>query len=369
MRRTSRGTARIGRMLGLVLAVGVVGCSPPKENGGGQAPPTPTPDKKTAATESGKRIKVAVVVDTGGKDDKSFNAAADLGLQRAIKELGIDGQTIESKEAADYQTNLTNTASQGSDLVVAVGTNMESALEGVAKQFPNVKFAIVDGKAPEGATNCISLQFKEEQGTFLAGFVAASVSKTKKIGFVGGQQIPLIKKFEAGYRAGAKAAGFDPDKQVLSAYTGDWVDLTKGRSQAELEFNNGADIIFHAAGKSGLGVIEAAKAKGPGFYAIGVDQDQDGEAPGRVLTSMVKHVDTAVFDTIKRVKDGQFQAGTHIYDLKEGGVGLSEMKFTRQDVPAAVQDRLKQLSELVAGGQVVPPTTLEEVAKFQPPKL
>ena len=182
---------------------------------------------------------------------------------------------------------------------------MEDALKEVAPQFPNVKFAIVDGAAPDGASNCASLKFREEQGTYLAGFLAASMSKTKKIGFVGGEEIPLIKKFEAGYRAGAKTAGYDPDKQVIRAYTNNWDDVSKGRNNADLEFANGADIIFAAAGKAGLGVIQSAKEKGGGLHAIGVDQDQDGIAEGRVLTSVVKHVDTAVYDTTKRAKERQ----------------------------------------------------------------
>jgi len=193
------------------------------------------------------------------------------------------------------------------------------------------------------------------------------MSRTKKIGFVGGEKIPLIEKFEAGYRAGAKTA--DPAVQVLSAYTGDWNDLEKGKSQAAQEFGNGADIVFHAAGKAGLGVIQAAAEKGKGFYAIGVDRDQDGEAPGRVLTSMVKKLDNAVFDTVKRLKEGQFTPGTHVYDLQADGVGLSEMKYTKQDVPQDVLARLDRLSKMIADGQITPPTTLEQAAAFQPPKM
>ncbi len=251
----------------------------------------------------------------------------------------------------------------------AVGYKMEDALKEVAAQFPNVKFAIVDGSAPEGAQNCSALQFKEQEGTFLAGYLAALVSKTHTIGFVGGEQGALIGKFEAGYKAGAKTAGLNPDTQVKVAYTGDWNDQSKGKSQAMQEFGAGADIIFQAAGKAGLGVIQAASEKGTGFYAIGVDQDQDGEAPGRVLTSMVKHVDTAVYDTIKKVQAGQFAPGAHVYDLKEGGIGLSEMKHTKQDIPADVLAKLEKVTKMVADGQIVPPSKVEDVAAFQPPKL
>lgn len=364
----NRWIARIGGWIGLLALAGLTGCpNAPQQNGGASTGPS-----TAGGPAQVKGIRAALVLDTGGVDDKSFNAAAYAGLQKAKTDLGLGENgvsMVESKTPSDYKTNLTNYATQGYDVVFAVGYKMEEALKEVAPQFPNVKFAIVDGNAPADAPNCAALKFKEEQGSFLAGFLAASVSKTKKIGFVGGEEIDLIKKFEAGYRAGAKTAGFDPDKQVLRAYTGDWNDLTKGRNNAEQEFGNGADVIFQAAGKGGLGVIEAAKAKGNGFYAIGVDQDQDGVVPGSVLTSMVKHVDTAVYDTIKRVKEGKFTGGTTLYDLKSGGVGLSEMKYTKQDVPADVLAKLDKLRQMIEDGQVTPPTTLETVKSFQPPKL
>ena len=351
-----------GVMLVLAL-VGLAGC------------PSPPPAGKIAApgaASGGQGFRAALVVDTGGIDDRSFNAAANEGRKRAQADLGLNDRSfslIQSKAKADYKTNLTQFASQGYDLVIAVGQNMEDALKEVAPQFPNVKFAIVDGAAPEGASNCASLKFREEQGTFLAGFLAASMSRTKKIGFVGGEEIDLIKKFEAGYRAGAKTAGFDPDKQVVRAYTNNWDDVTKGRTIAEQEFGNSVDIIFAAAGKAGLGVIEAARAKGTGFYAIGVDQDQDGIAEGRVLTSVVKHVDTAVYDTTRRAKEHKFEPGALTYDLKQGGVDLSAMKYTRKDVPADVLAKLQKLRKLVEDGAVSPPTTLESVKDFHPPKL
>ncbi len=375
---TRRRTLQWLAMGGLAV-VGLMGCN----NGGGSeentgsgkaSQPTVTPGAATPATptKGGKAVRAALVLDTGGVDDKSFNAAAWAGLQKAQTELGMgkdDVRYVESKDPSEYKQKLSAFASQGYDVVFAVGYKMEDALKEVSAQFPDVKFAIVDGNAPEGSQNCTALQFKEEQGTFLAGYVAALVSKSHTIGFVGGEEIPLIKKFQAGYMAGAKAAGLDPDTQVKVAYTGDWNDQSKGKSQALQEFGAGADVVFQAAGKAGLGVIQAAREKGTGFYAIGVDQDQDGEAPGRVLTSMVKHVDTAVFDTVKKVQAGQFTPGKHIYDLKEGGIGLSEMKHTKQDISADVRAKLEKMTKMVVDGQVVPPTTIEEVAAFQPPKM
>jgi basic membrane protein A len=353
-------------MLGAWLIVALAGCSSPKsEPVSTPASPT-TPSATTGEKPDNKPIRAALVLDVGGPDDKSFNAAAVAGLDRAEKELGVEKRYLESQSDADYQANLTTLANGGYDIVFAIGYKMHDALAAVAPQFPNVKFAIVDSDAPN-LPNCAGLEFKEEQGSFLAGYLAASVTKTKIIGFVGGEQIPLIEKFEAGYKAGAKTA--DPNVRVVATYTGDWNDVNKGKQQAEQEFGNGADIIYHAAGKAGLGVIQAASEKGTGFYAIGVDQDQDGEAQGRVLTSMVKHTDNAVFDTIKRVKAGQFQPGTQLYDLKSDGVGLSEMKYTKQDIPADVLSRLDKITQLIKDGQIVPPTTLKEEETFQPPKI
>ena len=365
MKQSSYRVAKFGVLAAIVALAGCLSTPP---QGGVNATPGTTPP---AGGVSGKPFRAALVLDTGGVDDKSFNAAAYAGLTKAKTELGLGDKgaaMVESKTPSDYKSNLTNYATQGYDVVFAVGFKMQDALKEVAPQFPNVKFAIVDGSDPK-EPNCSALQFKEEQGCFLAGFLAASMSKTKKIGFVGGEEGDLIKKFEAGYRAGAKAAGFDPDKQVLRSYTGDWNDTAKGRSNADLEFGNGADIIFAAAGKAGLGVITAAEAKGKGYYAIGVDQDQDAVSKGRVLTSMVKHVDTAVFDTISRVKEGKFQAGANVYDLKQGGVGLSEMQFTKQDVPAELLAKLDKLKKMVEDGKIVPPTKLEDVKSFSPPKL
>lgn len=365
-------TRRAVCLVGLLAVVGLTGCPGPKqESGTGETTPKTADGTKPPVTP-GKRFRAALVLDVGGVDDKSFNAAAWAGLQKAQKDLGLgtdDVKYVETKSAADYTSNLRTFATQGYDVVIAVGFAMEDALKQVAAESPDVKFAIIDGNAPAGAVNCVSLKFKEEQGSFLAGYVAAAVSRTKKIGFVGGMQIPLIEKFEAGYKAGAKAAGFDPNTQVLASYTGDWNDISKATSQANQLFGNGVDIIFQAAGKAGLGVIRAAKEKGKGFYAIGVDRDQDDEAPGSVLTSMVKHLDTAVYDTVKKAKEGQFTPGAQLYDLKQGGIGLSEMKYTKQDVPPAVLENVKKLSGMIADGRLTPPATLSELAAFQPPKL
>jgi len=354
---------------GVILAVAALllgGCPASKTGSNGPTTPERSADRRVTGNTG---ARAALAIDIAGVDDKSFNAASWSGLQRARTELGMgEGSVkyVEAREVSDYKTNLAAFASQNYDLVFAGSYAFADALKEVAPQFPKVKFAIIDGDAPN-LPNCASLQFRSQEGTYLAGYLAASMSKTRTIGFVGGKEIPIIKTFEAGYIAGAKTA--DPRVKVLRTYTGDWNDVSKGKSQATQQFANGADIVFHAAGKAGLGVIQATREKGAGFYAIGVDQNQDAIAPGRVLTSVLKRVDVATFDTVKRVNEGRFTPGKRVYGLKDGGVALTEMKYTRKNIPAAVLARLEKLSRMVAEGRVVPPSTPEAAAAFQAPKM
>ena len=326
--------------------------------------------KPSGPAGNAKQFRAGLAVDIAGVDDKSFNAASWAGMQRADTDfhLGPNGvRYIEAHTPADYQTNMEAFASQGYNVVFAGSYSFDDALAAVAPQFPKTKFAIIDGDAPPNSPNCAAIHFHEEQSSFLAGYLAGAMTKSKTIGFVGGMDVPLIQKFEAGYRAGAKTA--NPAVRVVSAYTGDWNDISKGKTQATQEFADGADIVFQAAGKSGLGVIEAAKERGPGYYAIGVDSDQDGIAPGRVLTSVIKRVDVAVYDTIQDTLQNKFTPGTHIYDLKSGGVGITDMRYTKQDVPPAVLANLTKLTNMIENGTLKPPTRLPDVSAFQPPKL
>lgn len=332
------------------------GCSKTQQTTSGSGPGVPSKPK----------IRAAVVTDVGGVGDMSFNAMAWEGLQRAGKGLNIEAKLVESKEQADYVTNLSKLADQGYDLVFAIGFLMEDAVKQVAPKYPKVKFAIVDGNAPTVA-NAVSLKFREEEGCFLAGALGGGVSKTGKIGFIGGMDVPLIRKFEAGYTAGAKT--MRPDIKVMAAYTGKFDDPGKGKELALTQFSQGADIIFHASGSCGLGVIDAAKSKGPGFYAIGVDADQDGIAQGSVLTSMMKRVDNAVYSTCKSVVAGKFQPGEQLFGLKDSGIGLSPMRYTKQDVSPEVSAKIEKLKQLIIEGKLMPPKTAKEVSTFVAPKL
>lgn len=345
-----------GVMLATALSgVFLAGCNSAPSKGGEGA--TSTTSGSTGSTD--KKLTIGIVFDKGGIDDKSFNASAWKGMEKAKSELGVEVKSLESREEKDYESNLTAMVDQGCDLIIGVGINMQSAMEKVAKDNADSKFALVDAYAD--LPNLRGLKFKEEEGSFLAGYLAGLMSTSKKIGFVGGQQIPLIVKFYSGYVAGAKMA--NPAIEALPPkYTGDWNNVDVAKEAAKALFGAGADIVYHAAGKAGLGVITAAKEGNK--MAIGVDSDQDELAPGFVLTSMVKSVDAAVFSSIKDLIDGKFTPGEVIYDLKAGGVGLSEMKFTKDKIGAANIEKVNQVKEQILSGEIKVPTDEASLASF-----
>ncbi len=325
----------------------------------------PKPAADTARVEPGG-IEAAMVTDAGGIDDRSFNASAWEGLKRAQAELGASVRYVESREQSDYKTNLSALADQGNNVVFAIGYLMEDALKDVAARYPQTKFVIIDGSAPK-LDNCQSVKFREEEGAFLVGFIGGSVSKTGTLGFVGGMEGPLIKKFECGYRAGALTAR--PDARVIVKYVGSWTDVPKAKEFARAAIQQGADIVFHAAGKAGLGVLDAA-AEAPGHvYGIGVDRDQDEEHPGRVLTSMLKDVKGAVFGAVREIKEGTWRPGETTLGVKEGGLNVSPMRFTRKIVPASAFRRLDAAKEMIAKGTLTVPATETDMPAFVPPKL
>ncbi len=358
-------------------ALAITGCpnpnagkdSPVPPNSGYTSAPSASPGASmspgTGATSGATRkIKAGLVTDVGGVNDKSFNTLAWEGLQRAGKEFGAEIKYTESKQNADYVANLSQFARAKYDVVFAVGFLMQDAVKEVAAKYPDTKFAIIDGDAPD-APNAVSYKFKEEEGSFLAGAMAAGVSKSGTVGFVGGMEMPLIKKFEVGYTAGAKT--INPKVNVTVGYAGKFDDPQRGQEIALSQMGAGADVVFHAAGATGTGVIKAVQGKGAGYYAIGVDKDQDGEAPGRVLTSMVKKVDVAVYDVCKAVASDSFKPGTIILGLKDGAVGLSEMKYTKKDIPAPVMAKVEALQKQITDGTLKPPSTPEELATFKAP--
>ena len=313
---------------------------------------------ETPASQAPAALKVGLVFDVGGRGDKSFNDAAYAGLERAKRELGVDFVTLETGEGTDREAAMRQLAAGGSKLVFGVGFLFSDDIRQLATEFPDTKFACIDYTVKEGETlppNLVALKFKEEEGSFLVGALAARLSRTHTLGFVGGMEIPLIKKFEAGYRAGVKAV--DPSAKVLVKYAGTtgsaFKDPTKGKELALAEYHHKADIIFHASGSTGLGVFEAARELKK--LAIGVDSDQNDEAPGFVLTSMIKRVDNAVFDTIHEVSTGGWTGGVRVFGLKEDGVGWVYDDRNRALIPDPVKATVDSLrAEIVAGRIAVP---------------
>jgi basic membrane protein A and related proteins len=313
----------------------------------------------------GEAVDVGIVFDMGGRGDKSFNDGAYIGAERAEKELGVRIRFIEPGEGSDREAGLRLLAAEGMDIVIGVGFIFTDDITQLAKEYPNTNFAGVDyslsqdkdGKVIEPPPNLAALKFREEQGSFLVGAIAALVGKSKKVGFVGGMNFPLIHKFELGYIAGVKSVC--PDCEVLTQYAGVTPEAFrnpgKGKELALSQYQQGVNIIFHASGSTGLGVFEAARQTNK--LAIGVDADQFNEAPGFVLTSMVKRVDNAVFDAIKRVKEKRFKGGIYQYGLAEDGVGYVYDKNNEKLIPAAVRARVEALKQEIIAGRITVPST------------
>jgi basic membrane protein A len=318
-----------------------------------------------AVPPTGDTVDVGVVFDLGGRGDKSFNDGAYLGAERAEKELGVRVRFIEPGEGSDRESGLRLLAAEGMDLVIGVGFIFTDDLTQLAKEYPNTRFAGVDysvatdkaGKVIPPPANLAALKFREEQGSFLVGALAALVGHSNKVGFVGGMDFPLIQKFEMGYKAGVKKVC--PSCQVISQYAGVTPEAFrnpgKGKELALSQYQQGVNVIFHASGSTGLGVFEAARQTGK--LAIGVDADQYKEAPGFVLTSMVKGVDNAVFDAIRRVKEHRFEGGIYQYGLAENGVGYVYDVNNEKLIPADVRARLESLKQDIIAGKIQVPST------------
>jgi basic membrane protein A len=341
-----RETVTARRLIGILLAINALLIA-----GGAAA-------FHAGADDSKARVHIGLVFDVGGKNDKSFNEAAWRGLQRARDDLGASIRYIEPTEGADRETALRTLASRKLDLVIGVGFIFGPDLERLAAQFPDVRFAGVDYSPSDHAPqlpNLAGLRFREHEGSFLVGAIAGLVTRTKVVGFVGGMKIPLIRKFEAGYIAGVQHVC--PSCRVVSAYAGTepkaFADPSLGAELAAAQYSQGADIIYHAAGKTGDGVFEAARQRGQ--RAIGVDSDQFDVAPCCVITSMVKRVDVAVVDIAKDIIAGKFKGGIHELGLAEHGVGFVSDERNRKLVPPEVVDRVNALAQDIIAGKIQVP--------------
>jgi len=291
--------------------------------------PTAAPSEPTAAPAvSGKTYKVALVISLLG--DKSFNDSAARGIEFVKSEFkDVETKIIENQDVGEQQLAARAMAEQGYDLVVTVGFGSADWTDQIAAEYPDTKFAIIDAvlKSPNGT----GLTFREDEGSFTVGMVAAMLTKTKKVGYVGGMDVPLLRRFELGFIEGVKYV--DPTVEVVSGWVGAFNDPNKGKELALTQYAEGVDIIYAAAGKSGEGVLQASKEKD--LYSIGVDSDQDYMQPGHVITSMLKRVDLAIFEAVKSLRAGTLNGGTKVFGLKEGMVGST---FLYQDTTVFLTD-------------------------------
>jgi basic membrane protein A len=329
----------------LVLGVVAAGCGDDDDSGSSGT------GSSSSQSEEKPAIKVGLVTDIGGLNDRSFNQLANEGLERAKSELGVDGRVLTSKSDADYVPNLSTLAQQKYDLVIGVGFLMSDAINTVATKFPDTNFAIIDFSqaALKGKpANVRGLLFTENEAGYLVGSLAALYVKDKGgdqvISSVGGQKIPPVDSYIAGYQAGAKKA--NPEIKTLNGYSQDFVDQAKCKEIALNQIAEGSQVVFQVAGQCGLGALDAAKEKG--VLGIGVDADQ-GYLGDHILSSAQKKVDVAVFDTAKAVQDGSFKGGEdQIFDLKSDGVALGKMNAAGQKYA----DQIEEIKQQIISGEI-----------------
>jgi basic membrane protein A and related proteins len=328
----------------LMLGVVAAGCGEDEDEPSGGGSGTSTEEEQPA-------IKVGLVTDIGGLNDRSFNQLANEGLERAKSELGVEGRALTSESDADYVPNLSTLAQQKYDLVIGVGFLMSDAVNTVAKQFPDTNFAIIDfpqAGLKDKPANVRGLLFKENEAGYLVGYLAALYTKDKGgdqvISSVGGQKIPPVDAYIAGYQAAAKEV--TADIKTLNAYSQDFVDQAKCKEIALNQIAEGSQVVFQVAGQCGLGALDAAKEKG--VLGIGVDADQ-GYLGDHILTSAQKKVDVAVFDTAKAVQDGSFAGGEdQIFDLKNDGVGLGKLNADGEKYA----DQMEEVKQKIIDGEI-----------------
>jgi basic membrane protein A len=329
-----------------------------------------------AAAADKSKIRVGIVFDIGGKDDRSFNAAAFAGVKCAETgktpdghdcgkpPLGIILNDIEPGNPTSIEPAMRAFAERGYDLIIGVGFAQGPIMQVVARDYPNIRFAIVDGvifeedgKTPKA--NVASLVFKEHEGSYLAGMIAGRTSKTGTIGFVGGMDIGLIHRFETGYEEGARAV--NPNIKVVQNYVGvtdaAWNNPGKGKEISLSQMSKGADVIFTAAGNSGLGAFDAVEQAGKQngratHFVIGVDSNQNMVKPGYVLTSMVKRVDNAVYDIVKEVREGKFKGGFHVFGLDTDGVGYAMDDNNKELISPEVITEVEAARKKIIAGEI-----------------
>jgi basic membrane protein A len=314
-------------------------------------------NRQSYGADDKSKVHVGIVFDIGGKDDRSFNAAAWEGVKRAAKDFPIVLRDIEPGNPTSIEPAMRAFAERGYDLIIGVGFAQAPIMEQVAKEYPNMHFAIIDGVSE--LPNVASLVFKEHEGSYLVGILAAKTDTTGTIGFVGGMDIPLIHRFEVGYEEGARAV--NPSIRVVQNYVGvtdsAWNNPGKGKELALAQIAKGADVIFTAAGNSGLGVFDAVEQQGKQngratHFVIGVDSNQNMVKPGFVLTSMVKRVDNAVYSIVQDVVNGKFQAGFHVYGLDKDGVAYAMDENNKDLMPQEAIQEAETARQKIINGEI-----------------
>lgn len=306
----------------------------------------------TGAEAANKDFKVAVVYNVGGKFDKSFNESAYRGAQRFKDEFGINYVDFEPQNVSQFEQAIRRFAKRV-DIILLIGFSFDTPLKNLADKYPNTKFVIVDGFVIK--PNVKAITFKEHEGSFLVGMLAAMKSETGKVGFIGGQDIPLIRKFQLGYEEGAKYA--NPDVVVFKNMTGStgaaWSDPVRGGELTRSQIDRGVDVVYAAAGGTGVGVLQTAADKE--IFAIGVDSNQNHMHPGTMLSSMVKNVDQAVYQTLVDFMNGQFEAGHHELGLAENGVDYAVDQYNESLLDDATVKKIEQAKKDIINGSIVVP--------------
>lgn len=340
-------------LMAAVMGVSVMaGCAP-------KATEEKPAENATEATEPAAEdtaLKISMVTDVGGVKDQSFNQSAWEGLEKAKADLGIEVGYIESKQDADYDPNIETLVDGKNDLVWGVGFKMAESIKAASESYPEQKFAIVDfDYGDETPKNVLGVMFKEQEPSYLMGVIAAKMTKTNKIGFIGGMDVPVINRFRFGFIKGIEDT--NPDIQVDVQFAEAFDNPTKGKAIANQMYSSGIDVIFHAAGDTGNGAIESAKEQNK--MVIGVDRDQNSLAPDNVISSAVKRVDNALYEVAKELKDGKFAGGTTMtFGLKEGGVDIAPT--TDKNVPAEILSLVEEAKAKIISGEIKVPGTEEE---------
>lgn len=356
----------------LVLVASVlVGCGEDKE----EAPETEDVENAEDAEEEASEtedsdLKIGMVTDEGGVNDQSFNQAAWEGLEKVEEDLGIPTFYEESEQDADYEQNFETLLDNENDLIWGIGYKLADSAYEAALSNPDVNFGVIDfsydgnDDYPEGTPeNLVGVVFADNESSFLAGYIAGKMTETDKIGFVGGNEGDVIWGFDYGFQAGVQYAAKELDKEikVTSQYANSFSDAAKGKSMATNMFQQGIDIVFHAAGGVGDGVIEAAKEQDK--WAIGVDRDQNYLAPDHVLTSVMKRVDVAVYKIAEDLKAGKFEGGKTIrYDLSDDGVGLAPT--SDKNVPAEILEATEEVKAKIIDGEIEVPLNEETYEEY-----